>query len=153
MVTDLIRGKPVEQAQQILRFALKKGSHPVKKLLDSAVANAKQKFLGEASNLYIAKILVNEGPKLKRFRPRARGQSYQIQKKTSHITLVLEELKPTKPAEIPAVPKKEEKPLEAAAPAVVAKKESSKPLKPRREEGRAERTIRRLPKIFRRKVI
>lgn len=96
LVADLIRGKKVTESQRILDFTTKRASLPLKKLLNSAIANAKNNFQLEADNLKIAKLLVNEGPKLKRWRPRARGQAYEIQKKTSHITLVLEEIKPSK---------------------------------------------------------
>jgi large subunit ribosomal protein L22 len=91
LVADLIRGKSVEEAQTILRFANKGGTTPLLKLLNSAVASGLHNFQLDAANLYIAKILVDEGPKLKRVYPRARGRADQIQKKTSHITLVLDE--------------------------------------------------------------
>ena len=91
-VADLVRGKSVEEAQSILSFTVKKGTQPLLKLLRSAVANAKNNKLAEA-NLFISKIEVNEGPKYKRWRPRARGQAYEIQKKSSHINLVLDEIK------------------------------------------------------------
>jgi len=93
LVADLIRGKKVEQAQTILNFTVKKAARPLLKLLNSAVANAKHNFQLDELNLYISKITVDEGPKLKRWRPRARGQVAPIQKKTSHITLVLDEIK------------------------------------------------------------
>lgn len=93
LLADMIKRKKVGEAQTILSFAIKKGSKPVLKLLNSAVANAKNNFKLEENNLYISKITVNEGPKLKRFMPRARGSASPIQKKTSHITIVLNELK------------------------------------------------------------
>lgn len=92
LVADLIRGKSVEEAETILNFTIKKGVSPFLKLLKQAVANAKNNFQLDQSNLYISKLLVDEGPKLKRWMPRARGSAYEIQKKTSHITLVLDEL-------------------------------------------------------------
>lgn len=91
LVADLIRGKSVEEAQVILRFTNKGGTTPLLKLLNSAVASGVHNFQLDPANLYIAKILVDEGPKLKRVFPRARGRADQIQKKTSHITLVLNE--------------------------------------------------------------
>lgn len=91
LVADLIRGKPVREAETILRFQIKRGAEPVRKLLQSALANAKNNFKISEENLFISKITVDEGPKLKRWRPRARGRASPIQKKTSHITLVLEE--------------------------------------------------------------
>ena len=90
MVADLIRGKSIGQAQTILNFTTKKASRPLLKLLNSAIANAKNNLKLKETLLFISKIEVNEGPKLKRSRPRARGQAYEIQKKTSHINLVLE---------------------------------------------------------------
>jgi large subunit ribosomal protein L22 len=90
-VANLIRGKSVDQAQTILRFANKGGTTPLLKLLNSAVASGVHNFQLDPANLYIAKLLVDEGPKLKRVYPRARGRADQIQKKTSHVTLVLDE--------------------------------------------------------------
>jgi large subunit ribosomal protein L22 len=91
LVADLIRGKSVSEAETILNSLSKKSALPLSKLLKSAIANAKNNFQLNPTKLYISKITVDEGPKLKRWRPRARGQAYEIQKKTSHITLVLEE--------------------------------------------------------------
>ena len=96
LVADLIRGKTVEQAQYILSFTIKRTSDPLLKLLKSAIANAKNNFHLDKDNLYISKILVDEGPKNKRFLPRARGRADQIEKKSSHITITLDELKKTK---------------------------------------------------------
>ncbi|RLC35328.1 MAG: 50S ribosomal protein L22 [Candidatus Nealsonbacteria bacterium] len=92
LVSDLIRRKSAEEAQVILKFALKRAAPHILKLLNSAMASAKQKNL-DPSRLYISKITVDEGPKFKRWRARARGQAYEIQKKTSHVTLVLTEIK------------------------------------------------------------
>ena len=92
LVTDLIKGKKVEEAQNILNFTQKRAASPVLKLLEQAIINAKNLEFDE-KNLYIAKILVDEGPKLKRVFPRARGHADEIQKKTSHITIVLDEIK------------------------------------------------------------
>src|SRR4030042_1925898 len=91
MVSDLIKGKSIEQTQTILNYTIKKASLPILKLLKSAVANAKNNFHLDPSNLYISKIIVDEGPRLKRWRPRARGRAAEIIKRTSHITLYLEE--------------------------------------------------------------
>jgi len=96
LVADLVRGKKVKRAQNILNFTIKKASSPLFKLLKSAVANAENNFHLEPENLYISKITVNEGPKYKRFMPRARGQSSMIQKKTSHVLLILSEITPAK---------------------------------------------------------
>ena len=96
LVADLIRNKQVEEAQAVLNFTNKKATEPFLKLLNSAAANAKNNFQLDPVNLYISKILVDEGTKLKRWMPRARGQASPIQKKTSHITLVLSEKLKTK---------------------------------------------------------
>jgi len=93
LVTDLIRGKDAREAETLLDFTFKKAGQPLKKLLNSALANAKNNFKLEAKNLFISEIFVNEGPKLKRWRARARGRAAEIQRKTSHITLILEEKK------------------------------------------------------------
>jgi len=92
LVADLIRGKSVEEAQNILNFTTKRVALPLLKLLKQAIFNAKNNFQLDEKNLYISKIIVDEGPKLKRVFPRARGHADEIQKKTSHITLVLEEI-------------------------------------------------------------
>jgi len=92
LVTDLIRGKKTSQALVLLQFTTKKVALPITKLLKSAIANANNNFGLKEENLYISKITVDEGPKLKRWMPRSRGMATEIQKKTSHITLVLDSL-------------------------------------------------------------
>ena len=96
LVADLIRGKSVEEAQNILNFMQKRTVKPFSKLLKQGISNAKNNPPAggqiEEKNLYISKILVDEGPKLKRVFPRARGHADEIQKKTSHITIILDEL-------------------------------------------------------------
>jgi len=79
-----------------LNFTIKKSAKPILKLLNSAIANADNNFSLDPENLYIYKITVDEGPKYKRWMPRARGRVTEIQKKSSHITLVLEEITPIK---------------------------------------------------------
>src|SRR3989338_3152074 len=91
-VVDMVRGKNVAQARGILEFTVKRSSEPVLKLLNSAVASALHDFKLEESNLKIAKITVDEGPKLKRSHPMSRGRAYPIIKRTSHITLILGEI-------------------------------------------------------------
>jgi large subunit ribosomal protein L22 len=90
LVADLIRGKKIEEAQTILNFTNRRAAQPLLKLLKQAIFNAKNKFQIEPSDLYISKITVDEGPKLKRWMPRARGRTFEIQKKTSHIILELD---------------------------------------------------------------
>ncbi len=89
LVADLIRGKNIREAETILRFTTKKGTGVFSKLLKAAVAAAKQRFEVQENQLYIEKLTVDEGSKLKRWRARSRGQAFEIQKKTSHITLIL----------------------------------------------------------------
>ncbi|GAA0960354.1 50S ribosomal protein L22 [Actinocorallia libanotica] len=89
-VVDLIRGLPAAEAQAVLRFAPQAASEPVGKVLNSAVANATHNFNLAQDTLVVARTWVDEGPTLKRFRPRAQGRAYRINKRTSHITVVLE---------------------------------------------------------------
>jgi len=93
LVADMIRGKSADKAASILSFTTKKASKPILKLLNSAVANAKNNLKLDTTNLFVEKIEVNDGPKYKRMRPRARGQGFEIQKKTSHIIMVLNDKK------------------------------------------------------------
>jgi large subunit ribosomal protein L22 len=87
----LVRGKPVGEALNILRFMPNKAATPVYKVVESAAANAENNFDMNRDDLYIAKIYVDEGPTWKRIRPRARGMADRIRKRTSHITVVLAE--------------------------------------------------------------
>jgi large subunit ribosomal protein L22 len=88
-VVDLIRGMPADQAQATLRFAPQSASDTVGKVLDSAIANAGQLSHVDASSLVVSRAWVDEGPTLKRFRPRAQGRGYRIEKRTSHITVIV----------------------------------------------------------------
>ena len=90
LVTNLIRGLNVIEAQTQLKFLSKRAAGPILKLLKSAIANAKHNFDLAEENLYIAKISVDQGPSLKRWLPRAMGRATPIIKRTSHITIVLE---------------------------------------------------------------
>jgi large subunit ribosomal protein L22 len=87
-VVDLIRGMPADQAQATLAFAPQSASDPVGKVLASAIANAEQARL-DPSSLVVSRAWVDEGPTLKRFRPRAQGRGYRILKRTSHITVIV----------------------------------------------------------------
>jgi len=89
-VVDLIRGLPAADAQAVLRFAPQAASEPVGKVLDSAIANAEHNNNLDARTLVVSEAYVDEGPTLKRFRPRAQGRAYRIRKRTSHITVVVE---------------------------------------------------------------
>lgn len=97
LVADMIRGKKAGKAQAFLSFCVKKGALPLKKLLDSAIANAKNNFKLKEDDLFISQIKVDEGRTLKRWRARARGRACRIEKKTSNITLNLDTLRPTPP--------------------------------------------------------
>ncbi|NPB09267.1 MAG: 50S ribosomal protein L22 [Thermodesulfobacteria bacterium] len=91
LVVDLIRGKPVSEALNILNFTPKKGARLVKKVLESAIANAEHNYQLDPDRLYVKKAYVDEGPRLKRIWPRAFGRASRILKRTSHITIVVEE--------------------------------------------------------------
>ena len=94
MIVDLVRGKGVLKALQQLEFVIRRPAQPISKLLRSAIANAENNYNMVASNLYIKEFYVDEGVKLKRYRPKAMGAVGEIQKKTSHIRLVLAEKVP-----------------------------------------------------------
>ncbi len=91
MVMDLIRGKELEEALAILKFTPKSASKVIEKLLLSAAANAQNNNDMDRDSLYVAKCYADQGPTLKRYRPRAQGRAAMIRKKTSHITVILEE--------------------------------------------------------------
>ncbi len=90
LVVDLVRGMDVETALAQLQFLPKAAARPVRKLLESAIANAEHNFKLDRGNLRIKAALVNQGPTLKRWRPRAMGSAAPILKRTSHITIILE---------------------------------------------------------------
>ena len=91
IVLDLIRNQPVEKAMAILKYTPKAACEPLMKLLKSAIANAENNNNMDVTRLYVAECSVSQGPTLKRIRPRARGSANRINKKTSHITLVVRE--------------------------------------------------------------
>ena len=88
-VVDLIRGLPAEEARAVLTFAPQSASDPVGKVLASAIANAEYTGRATASSLVVSGAWVDEGPTMRRFRPRAQGRGYRINKRTSHITVVV----------------------------------------------------------------
>ncbi len=92
-VLDAIRGKDVQTALAILEYNPRYASSLVKKLLQSAIANAENNNGMKAENLYVAECYANKGPIMKRVRPRAQGRAYRIEKRMSHITVVLDEKK------------------------------------------------------------
>lgn len=91
LVTDLVRGKKVDEALAILKFTPKGAAPVVEKVVKSALANAENNFNMDRENLYVAEIYANQGPTMKRFRPRAQGRATTIRKRTSHIGVVLKE--------------------------------------------------------------
>ena len=90
-VLDAIRGKDVETALGIVTYSPRYASSLVKKLLESAIANAENNNNLSRENLYVEECYANKGPTMKRIRPRAQGRAYRIEKRTSHITIVLNE--------------------------------------------------------------
>lgn len=160
LVADAIRGKKVEEAQSILSFGSKRACQPLLKLLKSALSNTKNNFDNiDEKNLYISKIFVDEGPKMKRWRAQSRGRAAQIQKKSSHIflelslikgkakktkTSVKEKTKPIKKEQKPIGEKKEEKSAEVKEkPKAEAKRDWI--------QERAKPKLSQKMKIFRRK--
>ena len=144
LVADLIRRKKVKQAQTILDFTVKGAAEPLSKLLKTAIADAHNNFQLDSSNLYISKITVDEGPKYKRWKARSRGIAAPIQKKTSHITLVLSEISSEgkKAKKIKKVKKEEPK-----------KKMERPKFRPEAEiETPKPKTIRGIKRIFKRKA-
>ncbi len=94
LVADVVRNKPVEQALSTLKFVTKRGAHILEKVIRSAVANAEQNpEVQDIDDLYISQIYVGEGPSLKRFRAAPMGRAQRIIKRTSHITVELDEKK------------------------------------------------------------
>jgi large subunit ribosomal protein L22 len=91
LVMGQVRGKKAEEALNELAFAPQRGAGIVKKLIHSAVANAQENAAMDVDSLYIAKIYADEGPTLKRWRPRAQGRATRIRKRTSHLTVILGE--------------------------------------------------------------
>ncbi len=88
---DEVRGKRVEEALNLLTFAPQKGARILKKLIDSAVANAEQDGSVDVDALFVKSVYADEGPSLKRWLPRALGRATQIRKRTSHLTVILDE--------------------------------------------------------------
>ncbi len=88
-LTDLIKGEHVEEARRILRFSDKGAAEPLRKVLDSAVANAEHNDGLDPDELWVTNAYADEGPTLKRWQPRALGRAYRIRKRTSHITVIV----------------------------------------------------------------
>lgn len=170
LIADLIKGKSVEKAQKILNFADKKASIPMLKLLNSAIANAKNNFqIENIAELYISKLLVDECPKPKRWRPVSRGRANEIRKRTSHITLVLDEIEkkeiekkkkilpkkgveePTRPQRLRSNAGEAKEKIEAERERKIPVKVKKRKIKPEFEKQRPERAT-GLKRVFRRKA-
>ena len=136
-VIDLIRGMNAADAQAVLKFAPQAASEPIGKVLDSAIANATNNHAMDARALFVSAAYVDEGPTMKRIRPRAQGRAYRIRKRSSHITVILSDglepvvqvkpkadAKPAKPAKPAKADDAAEKP---AAKKTTAKKAAAKP--------------------------
>jgi len=91
LVADMVRGKAVQEALNILKFSPQRPADIVAKLVRSAVANAEQKGVSDVDRLFVKELFVDQGPVLKRFMPRAQGRATKIRKPTSHITVILDE--------------------------------------------------------------
>ena len=91
LVVDMVRGKRVQEALNVLKFSPQRAADIVAKLVSSAVANAEQKGVGDVDRLFVKTIFVDQGPVLRRFMPKGRGSASRIRKPTSHITVVLGE--------------------------------------------------------------
>ena len=143
-VIDLIRGMNAADAQAVLRFAPQAASEPIGKVLDSAIANATNNHAMDARGLVISSAYVDEGPTMKRIRPRAQGRAYRIRKRSSHITVIVSDgiaMAPVvkaaaKPAAKPVAEKAAaaEKPAAKKAP---AKKAADKPAAPKASAKKA----------------
>lgn len=93
VVLDLIRGKSVEDAEAILRFTPRSAAHEVAKVLNSAIANAENNQELSRDDLFVAECYANQGPTIKRYRPGSHGRAFHILKRSSHITVVLDQAK------------------------------------------------------------
>lgn len=128
-VIDLIRGMNAADAQAVLRFAPQAASEPIGKVLDSAIANATNNHAMDARALVVSAAFVDEGPTMKRIRPRAQGRAYRIRKRSSHITVIVSDGTATAPV-VKAKPaaKAAEKPAATKAPAKKAADTADKPV-------------------------
>jgi large subunit ribosomal protein L22 len=127
-VIDLVRGLPAKEALTVLKFAPQAASEPVYKVLASAIANAENNERLDPDSLLVSEAYVDEGPTLRRFRPRAQGRAYRIRKRTCHITIAVESVQAARPAKKAAAKKAApaKKAAKAAEPtAEAAEKESA----------------------------
>ena len=96
LIADLIRGLPVERALEVLQFSPRRAAHTVKKVLESAIANAEHNAGADVDELRVQTICIDQGPMLKRFHARAKGRGARILKRTSHITVTVSDAKQTR---------------------------------------------------------
>jgi large subunit ribosomal protein L22 len=165
-VTDLVRGMNALEAAKHLSFVSKRAARPILKLLNSAVASAKHDFGIDEDNLFISNLVVGEGPTMKRWRPRAYGRAFPIMKRTSHVTLVLDEKVKGKKKKVEK--KKEKEDIQKAKVVSGVRREGEevarKELPPRLPRKEKEKLVREektkpkgeegiLKKIFRRKSV
>jgi large subunit ribosomal protein L22 len=115
-VVNLVRGLPAREALTVLQFAPQAASEPVYKVLASAIANAENNERLDADSLLVSEAFVDEGPTMKRFRPRAQGRAYRIRKRTCHITIAVESVQ----ASVPNRPIRPGGPARKAMPAKAA---------------------------------
>ena len=97
-VAALIRGQHVDEARRVLAFTPKSASRELSKVLEAAIANAENNYNLHADELFVKEVRADEGPTLKRFRPRALGRAYRIRKRTSHLHIIVERRAPEAPA-------------------------------------------------------
>jgi large subunit ribosomal protein L22 len=124
-VIDLIRGMNATDAQAVLRFAPQAASEPIGKVLDSAIANATNNHAMDSRSLVVSAAYVDEGPTMKRIRPRAQGRAYRIRKRSSHITVIVSDGTQVTPVAKTA-PAKAPRPAAVTAPPAVAEKAPAK---------------------------
>jgi large subunit ribosomal protein L22 len=139
LVVDLVRGKTLEKAREVLSFTVNKSARNVLKLLNSAAASATHDLHLDESNLFISKITIDEGPKLKRWHPMSRGRAYPIIKRTSHIALALAEINPTAQER----PNKKENKKEIKSEIKSEKKEVKKEIKKTKPVARKKKTAKK----------
>jgi len=153
LVANLLKGMSVLEAEAQLKYNKKRGSEPIMKLLKSALSNAENNFHLVKDNLFIKLIRVDEGPALKRFRPRARGTMNTIKKRTSHIYITLAEIKPSVISK--EIIKKEEKVAHFQEPQ--GREKNFKETKMKKNFNLSEKTVSRQvltkQRMFRRKAI
>ena len=155
LVAALIRRKKVNDAQKILQFTIKNWASPMLGVLNTAISDAKNNFQLEENNLYIKEVRVDGGPINKRWRARSRGMAAPIQKKTSHITITLDEIEKGKKTKKVV----EQKPLETQPEIKEVKKDDNLPKADQSRTGKAEalpkpvKKINRFKRFFRRKSI